>query len=389
MAIDWNKGFLESLRADTAATPKMGFLEGLRSQHANLNLKLEMEGQLGEQTGQDVIDQLSGMKEGVKAPAQKAEAPTIPTADDSGMLDEVMSPEYTPIPEDFSPEESNLINYHRNTLDSGTELADDEGTTTIYMTGVQGPDGREYIIPGYFDGKRQDPEIAAVRAMLVGWDKYPSYASVDEAEKATQRLHQFIELDGETGQKANATSYKAPGIDFLEAEPVEESEVGTKEPMEKRAEQPSPPSGTRGIRNHNPGNIRHSSAKWMGQSADQPDKDFIKFNSPEMGVRALARVLRTYEEKHGLNTVAGIIARWAPPNENDTTAYVASVSRRIGVEPTAALNLNDYETVVPLVKAIIFHENGSQPYSDDAIMTGIKLSGIIEEDNNELGLRTQ
>lgn len=127
----------------------------------------------------------------------------------------------------------------------------------------------------------------------------------------------------------------------------------------------------RGIRNNNPGNIRHGD-KWAGLSATQPDAAFCSFISPEYGIRALARVLLNYERKHGLNTVRGIITRWAPPNENDTTAYVNAVARKLGVAPDTRI---DVATVLPaLVPAIIAHENGQQPYDAAVIVRGIEMA---------------
>lgn len=51
----------------------------------------------------------------------------------------------------------------------------------------------------------------------------------------------------------------------------------------------------RGERNNNPGNIRHGS-KWQGLSAEQTDKDFCQFISPEYGIRAIYKLLQTYQK---------------------------------------------------------------------------------------------
>lgn len=91
-----------------------------------------------------------------------------------------------------------------------------------------------------------------------------------------------------------------------------------------------------------------------------------------MGIRALAKTLSTYESKHGLNTVEDIIRRYAPNSENDTSSYIKSVSNSLGVKSIDEINV---QAVMPdLIKAIIKHENGSQPYSDTVINQGIKLS---------------
>lgn len=127
----------------------------------------------------------------------------------------------------------------------------------------------------------------------------------------------------------------------------------------------------RGIRNNNPGNIRHG-AKWQGLAEVQKDKDFCTFKSPEYGIRALARVLKTYKSRYGLNTVEGIINRYAPQNENDTSAYIKHIVKELDISPSDEIELTDDELLV-LIKAIIKHENGTQPYSTDVIRDGILL----------------
>lgn len=127
----------------------------------------------------------------------------------------------------------------------------------------------------------------------------------------------------------------------------------------------------RGIRNNNPGNIERTATAWQGMSERQTDARFIVFESPFYGIRALARVLRTYKNSYGLNTVRGIINRWAPPVENDTGAYVRSVAAAIGVSPDQPLAF-DAGQLRRLVAAIVRHENGQQPYSDALLDEGIR-----------------
>ncbi len=123
---------------------------------------------------------------------------------------------------------------------------------------------------------------------------------------------------------------------------------------------------SRGIRNNNPGNIRKGD-NWLGLSAHQNDSSFCVFKSAEYGVRALVIVLRNYQKEYGLNTVRKIIRRYAPLTENDTDAYVDSVARALGVRPSRIIDLRDAEVMLKLVKAIIYHENGSQPYEDEML----------------------
>lgn len=128
---------------------------------------------------------------------------------------------------------------------------------------------------------------------------------------------------------------------------------------------------TRGLRNNNPGNIRHSSAQWVGKAPVQNDDEFVSFTDAVYGLRALAVTLRTYFNKYGLRTVRGIINRWAPPSENDTGAYVNSVARALQVSPDQTLDF--YQHLPSLIVAIVKHENGTQPYSLATIREAISL----------------
>lgn len=129
------------------------------------------------------------------------------------------------------------------------------------------------------------------------------------------------------------------------------------------------PGAPRGLRNNNPGNVEAGADRWDGQTGS--DGRFATFDSPEAGIRALARTLITYQDKHGLNTVEGIIDRWAPPGENNTKAYARAVADAVGFEPTAQLDLKDAKVLQALTRAIIRHENGRQPYAEDVIRAGV------------------
>ncbi|MBN5560992.1 structural protein, partial [Providencia stuartii] len=91
---------------------------------------------------------------------------------------------------------------------------------------------------------------------------------------------------------------------------------------------------------------------------------FCRFESPVYGIRALMALLRTYQRKYGLKTVSGLINRWAPTNENNTSAYINGVAKELGVSTADVISLDDKATTIKLAKAIIRHENGSQPYDD-------------------------
>lgn len=122
-----------------------------------------------------------------------------------------------------------------------------------------------------------------------------------------------------------------------------------------------PANAPRGIRNNNPGNIQKG-AGFQGE-VEGNDPRFATFATPEDGIRAIGMNLLTYQRQHGLDTVQGILNRWAPPSENDTGAYVGQVARALGVEPNQQLDLSDPATLTGLTAAIIRHENAMQPYN--------------------------
>ena len=93
----------------------------------------------------------------------------------------------------------------------------------------------------------------------------------------------------------------------------------------------------------------------------------------DVGIRAMAVILRNYQRRLGLKSLAQIIGRWAPAGENDTAGYVAAVGKTMGVEPRAALDLRSGATLRSLIAAIIRHENGLQPYDLETIDLAIDL----------------
>ena len=91
----------------------------------------------------------------------------------------------------------------------------------------------------------------------------------------------------------------------------------------------------------------------------------------------MAKILLNYQKKYGLKTIKQIISRWAPPNENDTLAYVHSVASALNVSAKQKVDLHGNGVLLAnLIKAIIKHENGRQPYDDDMIFEGIRLAGV-------------
>ena len=123
----------------------------------------------------------------------------------------------------------------------------------------------------------------------------------------------------------------------------------------------------RGLRNNNPLNIRHSASKWKGMKRTQTDKAFVQFTNMAYGYRAAFVLLRTYRMKYGYNTIRKIIQRWAPPNENNTEAYIRHVCEWTGIAPDKLLAAMDANAYIAIVAAMSRQENGQEARMEDVI----------------------
>lgn len=114
---------------------------------------------------------------------------------------------------------------------------------------------------------------------------------------------------------------------------------------------------SRGLRNNNPGNIRLSNTRYLGE-VDSTDSAFKQFKSMAYGYRAMFVLLHTYQRKHHLNTIAEMISRYAPAVENHTEKYIKAVSDWSGVPATSRITATNGDIMVPIVAAMSRVENG-------------------------------
>lgn len=139
----------------------------------------------------------------------------------------------------------------------------------------------------------------------------------------------------------------------------------------------------RGIRNNNPLNIRATGDRWLGLTG-KDDDGFAVFESPATGIRAAAKILQAYAEKHGIKTLLEVVYRWAPPEENDSGAYLKAVEIWADLEADDQVDLYDYATVLAILKAMARMENGKPPkgtppswYDDKTWERGLRMAGLV------------
>lgn len=130
---------------------------------------------------------------------------------------------------------------------------------------------------------------------------------------------------------------------------------------------------TREERLNNPLGIKRDGTVWLGMTADQPDPIFVSFIDAPHGIRAAVKILESYRERHNIDTIAGAIYRWSPPEENDTVSYISEVCEECCCDEDTPLDPRS----VPMLRAMIRHENGPDSlliYTDAVIQAGIDLA---------------
>lgn len=126
---------------------------------------------------------------------------------------------------------------------------------------------------------------------------------------------------------------------------------------------------TLGLNLNNPFNLEiNPHINWWGQILTRDPKGiFCTFATAANGLRAGFKNLYNQQALHHRNTWTDIISVYAPAEENDTAAYVKAVADYTGVGPTDLINLSDHTFLAKGGKAVIIHEQGCNPFTDDQI----------------------
>ncbi|KOY60949.1 hypothetical protein AM629_16485 [Photorhabdus heterorhabditis] len=145
---------------------------------------------------------------------------------------------------------------------------------------------------------------------------------------------------------------------------------------------------SRGARNNNPLNMNFANQRGAVRE-DSPGHRFAKFPDAYSGLKATAHQLRRYfsgkTTGKKLQTIASIIPTWAPSKDgNKTKAYIASVSKMMGVSKDAFLDLTDPNVMQHLIDSMMVVEIGGNPYSPEFIRAAIL--GVPPSENKPLGL---
>lgn len=125
-----------------------------------------------------------------------------------------------------------------------------------------------------------------------------------------------------------------------------------------------------GVRLNNPGNLEQGQP-WKGLSKEQKHSRFCTFDTPEYGIRAMARIIIGYAERYQLTTLDQVIAKYAPKGENDVSSYVRFVQSASGIDRGSYTNFADKDVLLRLLPAMVRMEQGVQPYSIEQFHSAI------------------
>jgi hypothetical protein len=102
---------------------------------------------------------------------------------------------------------------------------------------------------------------------------------------------------------------------------------------------------------NNPGNIRSTEIKWKGKIT-KPGDSFESFDTLENGIRAMYKNLMSYRSR-GINSIHEIIHTWAPESDNNNTpAYIKTVSLATKLSPISPLDIMDYPSLISAMSKV-------------------------------------
>lgn len=122
---------------------------------------------------------------------------------------------------------------------------------------------------------------------------------------------------------------------------------------------------TRGYRNNNPLNMRHDNDRWQGEVVPSQDGAFKQFETMAWGYRAAFKLLHNYQKNNGCRILSDFINRWAPPSENNTSAYISTVAKRTGLSDVSEIDTLKGDTMRAVVSAMSYVENGIEANEAD------------------------
>lgn len=94
----------------------------------------------------------------------------------------------------LTPQETYLYQTHLHNLQTAPVHNSDGSTSTLLQISV-GIGNKFYNLPTVWDGKKHSPDAAVKHAEQIGLDKFPSYATEQQANDRYQQMHKYMAMD--------------------------------------------------------------------------------------------------------------------------------------------------------------------------------------------------
>ena len=113
-------------------------------------------------------------------------------------------------------------------------------------------------------------------------------------------------------------------------------------------------------------------SKEYAESLQQVVGNIILISDKDAFISASGAPKKDYIDRKISNELEDVIMRWAPPCENNTEVYIATVEKRSGISRHTILNRNNREQLIAVVAAMSYVENGV-PANMDEVRKGWEL----------------
>ena len=94
----------------------------------------------------------------------------------------------------LTPQEQYIYQHHLGNLAQGG-VRQPDGRLSTFLNTTATFDGRAYVLPTVWDNKILETQAAIERARQAGLHNFPSYDTVEEAERRYQAIHGYMERD--------------------------------------------------------------------------------------------------------------------------------------------------------------------------------------------------
>lgn len=237
----------------------------------------------------------------------------------------------------------------------------------------QTPEGRKaapVLAPEFWERFSKDPydlEINQGEAMNIKWFELHQAGVLEGSPTTLDRIKKGLTPPAEIFGEAVEAGVGAPGKAlFTLGTETGESYAKTNIKREQEA-----------LELTNPGNIKASKANaWEGKTGQTYEKKgdkFETFESPEMGFRAMFKLLETYKNKYGADTIEKIIGKWDKGNKK----YIKDLEQTTRMAKDEPIDLANKEQMVELAYKMSLIEKGYaqwKKYSREQVKAGYDLA---------------